>query len=122
MNIDPKKQNEIFDLPELEEFRYENLFNVYQNEKNQYYYNILTKVNFPEAMDESYFDVYVVPNDYMPYTLISYKLYGTILLWWLICSVNNITNPVDFPAAGIKLKVLKPLLVSGVVQQLNTII
>ena len=119
MNTNPRKQNTILDLPQLESFRYENLFNVYQNSADQYYYNILAKVNFPDTMDESYFDTYVVPNDNTPYTLISYKLYGTILLWWLVCSVNKIENPVFFPAAGTQLKVLKPVLVSGVIQQLR---
>jgi hypothetical protein len=115
----PLKQNDIIDLPQLESFRYENLFNVYQNDKDQYFYNILSKVNFPSNMDSAYFDTYVVPNSNMPYTLISYKLYGTTLLWWLICSVNNITNPVFFIQAGTKIKVLKPELVSAIIQSIN---
>lgn len=119
MNTEPRKQNDIVDLPQLENMRYENIFNVYQNAEDQYFYNLLSKVNFPDNMDESYYDVYTVPNGNMPYTLISYKLYGTTLLWWLICSVNKIINPVYFPAAGTKLKFLRPVLVSAVLQQIN---
>lgn len=115
----PLKQNDIADLPSLESFRYENLFNVYQNDKDQYFYNILSKVNFPSNLDSAYFDTFTVPNSNMPYTLISYKLYGTTLLWWVVCSVNNITNPVFFPQAGTKLKVLKPELVSAVIKLVN---
>lgn len=115
----PLKQNDITDLPSLESFRYENLFNVYQNDKDQYFYNILSKVNFPSNLDSAYFDTFTVPNSNMPYTLISYKLYGTTLLWWVVCSVNNITSPVFFPQAGTKLKVLKPELVSAVIKLVN---
>lgn len=120
MKDEPRKQNDISELPQLDSFRYENLFNVYQNDNDQYFYNILSKVNFPTNLDSSYFDVYTIPNNNMPYTLISYKLYGTMLLWWLICSVNNITNPVFFPQAGTKIKVLKPELVSAVIQLINS--
>jgi len=119
MNDNPQKQNDIADLPQLESFRYENLFNVYQNNNDQYFYNILSKVNFPTNLDSTYFDTYVIPNRNMPYTLISYKLYGTILLWWLICSANNITNPVFYLEPGTKIKVLKPDLVSAVVRLIN---
>jgi hypothetical protein len=119
MITDQLKQNQILDLPGLDNFRYENLFNVYQNRSNQYFYNILSKVNFPSNLDSNFFDTYTIPNNNMPYTLISYKLYGSILLWWVICSVNNITNPVFFPQAGTKLKILKPAIVSAVIQQLN---
>lgn len=119
MNDIPKKQNDIDELPRIESFRYENLFNIYQNDEDQYFYNILAKVNFPENLDESYYDTYTIPNSDMPFTLISYKLYGTILLWWLICSVNKIQNPTYFLKAGTQIKVLKPALVSAVIQQIN---
>ena len=55
----------------------------------------------------------------MPYTLISYKLYNTIQLWWLICAVNGIVNPVVFPLANTELMVLKPQYVRGVLQAIK---
>lgn len=36
--------------------------------------------------------------------LISYKFYGTPLLWWAIAVMNNITNPLDVKA-GIILRI-----------------
>lgn len=117
MNDVPLKQNNIDTLPQLESFRYENIFNVYKNDKDKYYYNILSKINFPTDINEDYYGVYTVPNDFVPYTFISYKLYGTTLLWWLICSVNNIQNPVFFPVAGTQLKYLTPQYVRLVIEQ-----
>ena len=111
-----KKQNEINDLAVLDSFRYENLFNVNIDNTDHYFYNILAKINFPKDIDETYYDTFTVPNDNLPYTFISYKIYGTTLLWWLICSINNINNPVYFPAAGTQLKILKPSYVRGVLQ------
>lgn len=117
-NDTPQKQNDITELPSLDKFRYENIFNVYQNSDNRYYYNLLRKVNFPDNIDETYYTTYTVQINNIPYTYISYEQYGTIYLWWLICAVNNITNPVVFPAPGTKLKMLKPAYVRSVLQSL----
>jgi len=119
MTDTPQKQNSIKELPYLDNFRYENIFNVYQNDKDQYYYNILSKVNFPADIEESYYTTYTVTSDLLPYTFISNKFYNTTLLWWLICSVNNISNPVHFPKAGTTLKIIKPAIVRSILQQMS---
>jgi hypothetical protein len=119
MNDIPQSQNDINELPQLESFRYENIFNVYKNDTDNYFYNILAKVNFPTSIEEAYYDTYTVPHDKLPYTFISYKLYGTTLLWWLVCSVNSIQTPVFFPKAGTKLKYLKPQYARLVIEQIT---
>jgi len=103
----PYKQNDLTELDTLDTFRYENLFNIYQNDQGRYFYNLFAKVNFPEDIDNGYYTTFTVTGPHMPYTLISYKVYNSISLWWLICSVNRITNPVAFPAANTVLKILK---------------
>ena len=119
-NLNPQSQNDITSLPTLESFRYENIFNVYQNNSDQYYYNILAKVNFPENIEEAYYDTFVVQTDYQSWTNISYQIYGTILLWWLVCSINKVQNPVFFPKAGTTLKYLKPAYARSVIAQLTS--
>lgn len=118
MATTPVKQNDIPELPYLENFRYENLFNVYINKEDKYFYNVLSKVNFPEQIDETFYTIYTVPNDNISWTFISNQFYGTTLLWWVICSVNRIQNPVYFPAAGTELKILNPTIVRNIVQQI----
>lgn len=48
--------------------------------------------------------------------LISYKFYGTPLLWWAIAMVNNISNPLDVDI-GIVLRIptLKSIYESGLI-------
>ena len=121
MNQTPLVQSNVNILPSLESFRYENIFNIYQNDNSNYFYNILAKTNFPTDIEQAYYDTFVVTNENMPYTLISYKIYGTILLWWLVCSVNNIQNPVFCPPAGTRLKYLTPAYVRSVVSQLQIV-
>lgn len=117
--MSPEKQNSISTLPTLTQLRMENLFNVYNNGSN-YFYNLIGTVNIPEDLSPDTYANYTVMTDYMPWTLISYKVYNTMDLWWLICSTNNIQNPLEFPKAGTVLKVLTPDYVSAILQQINT--
>jgi hypothetical protein len=90
--------------------RYENIFNMYQfnNENGDTYafYNILSKVTLPSDLDDRIFE-YVKVESEMPLTTLSYNLYTTQHLWWLILAVNNIVNPVKLLEAGSIIKVIK---------------
>lgn len=116
--MDPQKQNNISDLPSLDAYAFENIFNVYR-EKDVYFYNLLKTVNFPQSIDSSFYSNYTVPFDNITWTNISFIHYHTTNLWWLICSVNNIQNPVEFPKAGTVLKILNPEVVTSVVKTIK---
>lgn len=113
------KHNDIQDAPSLQKIppeALENIFNVYVDGQNEYYYNILRTVNFEglENLEATYFDIHVF-NEEDSWTVLSFKYYGTTRLWWLICKVNNIFNPFENPEIGTKLIILKPELVHGLV-------
>lgn len=114
------KQNNITDLPQLESSRYENIFNVYKDSSTDvYYYNILTTVNFDTAnMSPSVYEMYTVEAG-DSYTYISYKHYGTINLWWLVCSFNSIHNPTQLPTPGTSLKILNREHVVNILTRIN---
>lgn len=98
-------QNSINELPSISSNRYENIFNL--NIYNGYYfYNIIKTIKFPENINpELYYEKII--NSKKPYTTISYEIYGTQDLWWLILLSNNITNPVSVVTPGTKIKVIK---------------
>lgn len=101
-----KYQNKISDLKELELYRYENIFKVYQTgQKNFYYYNILKKIKLPSELNELLYDSIELPET-MPLTTLSYKIYGTTYLWWMIMIVNNINDPANIES-GKEIKIIK---------------
>ena len=112
-----KKHNDIDELSNLSDNRYENIFNMGTN-NNYFFYNIIKTIKFPEELDSSIFD-YKIINQKLPYTAVSYNAYGTQNLWWLILLSNNITNPVDVITPGTRLKIIKSKFVKDIV---NTII
>lgn len=112
-------QNKIKALPSLKNTRYENIFKLYQTENiNQYYYNLLQSIYLPENINED-FVYYQLVNDKIPWTIISFNAYKTIDLWWLICLTNKVYNPVKYPDRGTLLKIIKPLYVNTILNEIK---
>ena len=112
-------QNNIDTLPELELYRYENIFKVYETgEKNFYYYNILKKIELPENLNNTFFD-FIVLNKNLPLTSVSYEIYGTTYLWWLILIVNKINNPVKNLPVGKKIKYVKTKFIKDILDNIK---
>lgn len=111
-------QNKLADLPVLKNLRYENIFRVYTNKDNQYYYNLLQSVFMPDNLNEEYV-YYQSINSKTPWTLISFNAYRTVELWWLICLTNQIFNPVKFPDRGTVLKIIKPQYVPNILNEIK---
>jgi len=110
-------QNLIYDLPKLTSTKYENIFNVYTDQSNFYYYNLLQSVIFPDNLLDSFFDPYAIaPND--AWSFISYKKYGTIDLWWMICLVNKVQNPLAPLNSGDIIRIPKSQVVQEILTQL----
>jgi len=113
-------QNNVTNLPNLEVYRYENIFKVYttQDGNSDYFYNIIKSIYVPNNLNDNVFSTITMPTG-MPFTVLSYNLYGTTYLWWLICSLNHIQNPFDLSIGGKSLKVLNPQYVKTVLNIIN---
>jgi len=112
-------QNNIEELPRLEEENMENIFSIYQDENSYYYYNLLQTIHFPQNLPSNYFNTYNVKyGDTWPY--ISYKIYNNIRLWWVIVLANNISNPTKQPAPGTSIKIPTVEVVSEILTQITT--
>lgn len=111
-------QNEITDLPKLLQENYENIFQIFQDKDDHYFYNLLETIHFPENLPSGYFDTYNIrPGDTLPF--ISYKLYKTTNLWWAICLANNIINPTEQLETATTLKIPKVSILREIIKQIN---
>lgn len=116
----PKKQNQIADLPKLESSRYENIFRVYKtqtNNKDFYYYNITNKIALPTQIDSSLLDAVQVDKK-TAWTTLSYILYGTIYLWYVLYILNKTKN-IFFVSAGETITYIKPEFINTVINTIN---
>lgn len=99
---------------------FENIFNVYKNDDDdKYFYNLLRTVDFPTDLADNLYDVYTTgKNEH--YTNISYVMYGTTKLWWLITGANQIMDPTYPPDPGTKLKIIRPDIVASIISTIQS--
>lgn len=121
MSFDGKIQDEILDLPQLGRERYENIFNVYKTIKDEnsfyYFYNILNKVVIPDSIDQEFFDT-ITLNRRLPWTTLSFKLYNTMELWWLIFLINKPKN-IFVAEAGKEYKYIRQEYIDQIINDLT---
>lgn len=104
-------QDSIPDLFELTVDRYERLFKLYtvnKNGKEFYFYNILKKLELPDNIHSDMVDFYICKTR-EPFTIVSYNIYDTIHLWWLIYLLNkDVIGNKMFCEPSIQLKYIIP--------------
>lgn len=112
------KQSNFEDLPKLSTYRYENFFNIYEDDYKNKYYNLLRAINIFAANDSSAEQEYLVQSG-DTWVYISYLFYNTMDLWWIVCEYNQIKDPTKLPEAGKKIKILKTQFVWPVISEIN---
>lgn len=98
----------------------ENIFNIYKTDDNNYIFNINNTIYF--NIDEQSINTLVL--DYPSHwTLISYKIYGTTRLTWLLWKLNGINkdNIWKIQDAGTKIKYLNVDIVENIIMDINNI-
>lgn len=118
MPLKPLKQNQIPELPNLSDFNFENIFSIYRK-NGKYFYNLLNTINFPSNIRTDLYKDYIVRSGEI-WPTISFKLYGSVTIWWTICVLNQIENPLVMPRPGTKIKVFTVAAINQVLQAMNS--
>jgi hypothetical protein len=118
--INGAKRNQVEQLEGLSRNLYENIFNVglvNNDGKSFYTYNLLNKVIFPETLDSNVIDEITLTGD-KPWTMLSFQLYGTIELWWVVYLLNK-PDYIFKAKANTPYKYIKAEFISNVLQQIT---
>ena len=119
------------DLSKYNEYTKQNLSNSSQLKlfsilddvsNNTYYLNIFRSyiTNVSSLNNNSFYELYEVDNeDFLDN--ISFKFYNTPQLWWVICIVNNITNPFEEIYPGKVLRILKSSYIYNILKEVRNI-
>ena len=119
------KQNNLKDrgIPSLDPTLYENIFKVNvikkDAESSYYFYNTLNSINIPEGINKEAYDEIPLRYD-TPWTTLSYKLYKSIDLWWLLVLVNK-PDYIFMAKGGKDYKFIKPHYVNRIISKINNI-
>lgn len=87
---------------------YSSIFNTYYTQDNVPFYNILKKIQLPEDKTSELYTTYIVPYS-MPWTTLSYLIYGDLTYYWLIllANTNKKLNPM-YASVSDKILLLNP--------------
>lgn len=101
------------------DFAMERIFNVYkQHGAKHFYYNILNRVDFPENISPSTYTKYhIKPSE--TWTLISFKFYARIDLWWIIAAFNKIDDTFKPLEPGTTLMVPTPEMIRNIIDDVK---
>lgn len=114
-----KKHKDVPGLMPIDDDYMENIFNVYTDSTGRNFYNLSRTINIPENLDPSVYFLLKLTK-LTSLTSLSYTVYGTMHLWWLICSTNNINDTVRPIEPGTVLKIIHPSRISGIIKKLKT--
>ena len=118
--INGSNQNEVDELRTLSIDMYENIFKINlidTDGTDLYFYNLLNKVIFPDNISDQIVDTITLQND-VPWTTLSYQLYGTINLWWTVYLLNK-PDYIFKAQAATEYKYIKPGAMKAVLQQIT---
>ena len=113
--------NEIPSYIEIETISYENFFKIHVYNDEFTFFNILKKINIltnSDDIDPTFFKSYNVDVD-IPWVVMSYKIYGTVNLWWLLCLINGVQDATKNPELGTTIRALKTQYINTIVNQIN---
>tara|TARA_R100000951_G_scaffold111396_2_gene110383 strand:- start:38617 stop:39003 length:387 start_codon:yes stop_codon:yes gene_type:complete len=118
-----QKVKDVKGLPSITPERYENALRVYELEKGDrdtyLFYNITRRISIDtESIDPDALIYYRVQGRF-PWTAVSYFIYKSQYLWWLLIELNDITDPTVQPAPGTVIRAIKPELVDAVLAEIQ---
>jgi hypothetical protein len=100
------------------------LFNILRDNDNKtYFINIFRSYDINEDVlnDVLYYSTYAISHEDMFLDNISYDIYGTPYLWWIIALINNIHNPFEELNPGDNIKILRKKFISKILKEIEEI-
>lgn len=102
----------------LNPYDYSRIFNLYEDDDGQLYFNLLSDISIDGAIDPNFYTEIFYNSEQNWYDL-SFEYYGTTRLWWIILVANNIINPFTDIQTGDRIKILKKNIVTDILAELN---
>lgn len=67
---------------------YTSILRKYETKEKIPFYLLNKRIEFPSDRTLDIYDSILIDSD-IPWTILSYKLYGSITYWWILCALNT---------------------------------
>lgn len=117
------KNNDYEDVNTIQLTDLANIFNVYEdgnlgNFQLSYSINRTFNIIGLDNINRKYYDNYII-KELDTWLSISYQIYNTTRLWWLVCKMNNVTDPTQSPVVGDQIKLLKKTYIDNILETIE---
>lgn len=96
---------------------YQSIFNHYQTDDGKTFFVPTEQIVFPEDTSLIIYDTMYIDTD-TPWTILSWKIYGSIDLWWILCSLNR-DNSYFYAKQGTTVRFIREQFIDEVMKQLR---
>lgn len=108
----------VTDIITLTNYNIEKYIPVETDKDGVQFLNLMSTIHIPLDINPVYYDMYT-PFENETFQTISYKHYGTIKLWWLICATNFIFDTTNGAVGGIPIKIIKKEYVQSILNSIE---
>jgi hypothetical protein len=92
------------------------LYNGYYTSEGIPFLNLSKSVVFPEDDSLDIYDFYYADDD-LAWTIVSYKLYGTIDYWWVLTSLNK--SMIFYAERGTEILIIHPNSIENILRKIK---
>lgn len=96
---------------------YTQIFNLYNTTENINFLMLNKRIEFPSDKTLFIYDTLLI-DDNVPWTILSYKLYGNINYWWVLSSLNN---GIFYASEGENITYIKKEYLEDILEAISTI-
>jgi hypothetical protein len=119
IKYDKYEVESLLQLSKNQEFKLERIFDVYKQSGGKFfYYNIFNSVRFPSPLHQDAYTLYYTKIEDL-WTVISFRHYGRIDLWWIVASINGIDNTFIPLPPGTKLMIPTPVAIRSIIDSVR---
>lgn len=103
----------------LNQYNMAKIFTQFKDKNGNYVFNIndTVTIDLTDTSTNLYRTYIITSKD--TYQTISYKMYGTTRLWWVLAKLNNVTDATILPTPGDTIIVLNPSMINLISSNLN---
>lgn len=89
----------------MPDFNYSDLFYLYYTIEDIPFTLKNSSITFPEEKDFPLYQIKYISSN-IPWTILSYQIYGTIDYWWILCTLNR--SHIFYAKENTEIRIINP--------------
>lgn len=102
----------------MSSYDYSQVFDRYKDDNGTIFFVPINNIILPQDRSIDIYEDQYIDTD-TPWTVLSWKIYGTIDYWWILSQLNKDTNSHFYAKVGSTVTIIKPSRIGDVINSLK---